>query len=522
MENQPKNISDLPTILKRRKWSLIIPAVAVFLLIAVIAFLIPPIYQSTSTILIEEQEIPRDFVISAVTSFAEQRLQTINQRIMSTSRLLEIINRFNLYPELRDKWTTEEIVDKMRRKDIKMEPISVDIVDRRTGRPTAAVIAFTLSYKGKDPAKVQQVANVLASLYLEENLKVRERQAEGTTKFLEDEMKKTKVHLDELEARIVPYKTKHVAELPEVLQINMQMLDRVERDLDRSTNELRSLKERESYLQAQIAALPPDATSNDKSLLKELRAKLVQLRSRYSEKYPDVVKVKTEIAELEKRIESGGSDAKQLDRSDNPAYVTLTSQLASVRSDIESTRRISEELIQKRNFYRDKIEMTPKVEEGYKSLMVDRNNTQAKYDDLMRKYMEARVSSGLEKEQMGERFTLIDPARLPEKPVVPNIPVLLLIGVVLGMGAGMGTAAFREFSDASVRSPEDLTRETEFAVLASIPIIVLPEEQARSKRRIYKAAVGIVLAAISLVVLFHFVVMDLDVFWAKLMRRLVI
>lgn len=522
MEQQPKNFSDYTEILKRRKWSLILPAMGVFLLTAVTAFVIPPVYQATSTILIEEQEIPRDYVISAVTSFAEQRLQTINQRIMSTSRLLEIINRFNLYPEYRDKWTTEEIVDKMRKKDIKMETISVDVVDRRTGRPTAATIAFTLSFRGKDPGQVQQVANVLASLYLEENLKVRERQAEGATRFLEDEMKKAKGHLDELEAKIAPYKSLHVSELPEVLQVNMQMLDRVERDLDRSTDELRSLKEKESYLQAQLATLPPDATSQDKMLLKELRAKLVQLRSRYSEQYPDVIKMKSEIAELEKRIESGVGSPKPADKADNPAYVTLSSQLASVQSDIESNKRVNRDLAQKRDFYRKKIERTPRVEEGYKSLLVDRNNTQAKYDDLTRKYMEARVSSGLEKEQMGEKFTLIDPARLPEKPVIPNIPVMLLIGVVLGMGAGVGTASVREFNDNSVRSPDDLGRETALPVLASIPDIVLPEEEARKKMKAYKAAVGIVLAMVAGVIIFHFLVMDLDVFWARLMRRLVI
>lgn len=522
MENQ-KNFSDYTDVLKRRKLSLVLPALGVFLFTALVAFLIPPVYQSTSTILIEEQEIPRDFVISAVTSFAEQRLQTINQRIMSTSRLLEIINRFNLYPEYRDKWTTEEIVDKMRKKDIKMETVSVDVVDRRTGRPTAATIAFTLSFRGKDAAKVQQVANVLASLYLEENLRVRERQAEGATKFLEDEMKKTREHLDELEAKIAPYKSKHMGALPEVLQVNMQMLDRVERDLDRSTDELRSLKEKESYLQAQLAILPPDVTSQDKLLLKDLRARLVQLKSRYSDDYPDVVKVKSEIAELEKRIVGGGpGGSNQSEKGDNPAYVTLSSQLAGVQSDIESNKRQMKALSRKRDFYRQKIEMTPRVEEGVKSLVVDRNNTQAKYDDLMRKYMEAKVSSGLEKEQMGEKFTLIDPARLPEKPVIPNIPIMLLIGVVLGMGAGVGTASVREFNDTSVRSPEDLGRETAFPVLASIPSIVLPHEEQMSKKKIYKAAVGIVLALIVAVLIFHFVIMDLDVFWAKLMRRLVI
>ncbi len=522
MEIPVKSLGDYIAVLKRRKWSLVLPGIGVFVLTMFIAFLIPPTYQSTSTILIEEQEMPRDFVVSAVTSFAEQRLQAINQRIMSTSRLLEVINRFNLYPDLREKWTTEEIVDKMRKKDIKFDTISVDVVDRRTGRPTAATIAFTISFRGRNPQQVQQVADTLASLYLEENLKERERQAEGTTKFLEDEMKCSKEHLEELESKISPYKTKHVSELPEVLQINLQMLDRVERDIDRMTDELRSLKEKEGYLQAQIAAIPPDTTSQDKLLLKDLRARLVQLRSRYSDDYPDVVKGKLEIAELEKRVGDESGKPQDPSRSDNPAYVTLTSQLGSTQSDIESIKRQLAELLKKRDSYREKIERTPSVEEGYKTLMVDRNNTQAKYDDLARKVMEAKVSRGLEKEQMGERFTLIDPARLPEKPVIPNIPIVLLIGVVLGMGAGVGTASLREFNDTSARNPDDLSRFTNVPVLASIPPIILPRDEAKRKKKLVTITVCVIVFLIVSVLIFHLFVMDIDVFWARLMRRIVI
>ena len=115
-------------------------------------------------------------------------MQTINQRIMSASRLLEIIKRFNLYSDKRERWKTEEIVDDIQ-KDIKFETITADVIDSRTGRPATATIAFTVSYEGKNRSEVQQVANVLASLYLEENIKVVDQQTGGTTKFLEEEMK---------------------------------------------------------------------------------------------------------------------------------------------------------------------------------------------------------------------------------------------------------------------------------------------------------------------------------------------
>ena len=163
---------------------------------------------------------------------------------------------------------------------------------------------------------------------------------------------------------------------------------------------------------------------------------------------------------------------------------------------------------------------SPRVEEGYKTLTSQRNNLQLKYDDLMKKYMEAKVAHGLEKEQMGERFTIIDAARLPEKPVSPNIPAILLIGLVLGIGSGVGLAALQEFSDQSVRSPEALTRATGFTVLAGIPEIVTRQETARTKSRWIVVIIGVVLLLVISVLIFHFFIMDLDIFWAKLSRRL--
>lgn len=183
MEQNVKTVNDFIDIIRRRKNSIIWPALGIFVTAALVAFLIPPTYRSTSTILIEEQEIPREYVMATVSSYAEQRLQSINQRIMSSSRLQEVINRFNLYADLRERWPVEEIIEKMR-KDIKFETISADVVDRRTGKPTAATIAFSISYDGKKPDVVQQVANVLASLYLEENLKVIEQQTTGASSSL--------------------------------------------------------------------------------------------------------------------------------------------------------------------------------------------------------------------------------------------------------------------------------------------------------------------------------------------------
>ena len=431
--------ADILAILRRRKKSLILPAVAVIFLAALVALLLPPIYRSTATILIEEQEIPSEFVMTTVTSFAEQRIQQINQRIMSFTRLLEIIQRFGLYPELADKRTTEEIVEQMR-KDTELKPVSADVVDRRTGRPTAATIAFTLSYQGKDPGKVQQVANVLTSLFLEENLKERTKKAEETSAFLLAEMERVKEELVGIEARLAAFKQANINALPELLQVNIQSLNNLERHLEIQNEQLRSLREREGALQTQLASVKPHLEKEEelasRKRFEELKIQLVALTQRFSEEHPDVRKTRAEIAELEARL--ADIDARRGTKSyppDNPAYITLSAQLAATRADIQSTQRQIERLNAEAAEYRRRIAATPSVEEEYNLLVSTRNSTQAKVSDLMRKLMEAQVAHGLEKEQKGERFNLIEPPRLPEKPYKPNRLAIMLIGVVLGIGA---------------------------------------------------------------------------------------
>jgi len=518
MEKPALDIKDFMAIAKRRLWSFIIPTLVIFCLAVVIAFVWPPTFRSTATILIEEQEIAREYVMATVTSYAEQRLQSINQRIMSSARLIEIINRFNLYAEKRKRMAIEEIVEDMRRKDIKFAPISADVVDRRTGRPTAATIAFTVSFDGDNPLVVQQVAGVLSSLYLSENIRVVGQQTENTTKFLQDEMKSVQAELAALEGRIASYKRGHNVTLPELFQFNVQALDRVEKEIDQANDQLKTLREKENYIQSQLASISPDAVNQDKDRLKELRVKLGALLTQYSDAYPDVRKTKSEIAELEKRLSVKGGKEADAQQPDNPAYVTLAAQLAGTRSDIDSVKRQLVDLTRKRDDYRRRLEKSPNVEEGYKNLMVVRNNMQLKYDDLSKKFMEARVAGGLEKGQMGERFTLIDPASLPEKPVKPKRIIVVLIGFILGIGAGVGTAALQEFSDHSIRRSEDMALFN-FPVLAEIPQITTWEDQQRGKRKAIIIVGSAILVVVLMVLAVHFFYMDLDVLWARIARR---
>jgi polysaccharide chain length determinant protein (PEP-CTERM system associated) len=523
---EPRTLTpaEILDIVRRRKWSLVLPAALIVLAGLLVAFLLPPIYKSSATILIEEQEIPAEFVMTTVTSFAEQRIQQITQRIMSFSRLLEIIQRFRLYPEMLESRTTEEIVEQMR-KDTELKPVSADVIDRRTGRPTAATIAFSLAYQGRNPQTVQQVASTLTSLYLEENLKVRTKQAAEATEFLEGEMARVKEELAEIEAKLSAFKERHINELPEMMQVNVQALATIERNLELAEGQLRSQKEREGFLQTQLVGVKPRMEKEDilisRKHLEELRIQLGNLTQRFSDEHPDVKKTRTEIRDLEKRVEALEADNRKGGAAaDNPAYVTLASQLAGVRAEMDAVRRQIAELNRSAETYRRRIAATPKVEEEYSVLLVARSGTQAKVNDLMKKLMEARVAHGLEREQKGERFTLVEPPRLPEKPFKPNRLAIVLIAVVLGTGAGVGLAALREFGDDSVHGAAALEERFGQPVLAGIPVILTAADiRRRLRARIGLAggALGAVLAGAAVV---HLFVMDLDVLWVRLMRKL--
>lgn len=518
-ENRIIKFEDIIKIIKRRKWAFILPALAVVFLTVIVLLVWKPVFRSTSTILIEEQEIPREYVMATVTSFAEQRLQTINQRIMSSTKLLEIIHTFNLYADRFEKVTTEEIIDDMRKKDIKFGTVTADVIDRQTGRPASATIAFTVSYEGKNPVLVQQVANALSSLYLEENMKVVGQQTAGAAKFLEDEAKTVQSELAELDRQIMIYKEKNPRSLPELYQFNLQALDSSDRSRDDLNAQLRSLRERESYMQTELATVKPETENQDKERLKELRSALLSLTTRYSDEYPDVIKTKTEISELEKKMQSDGSQPNASETADNPSYIALSSQLAGVQSEIKSVKRQLEDLDEKRADYRRRLEQSPRVEESYKNMLSERNNTQLKYDDLMKKFMEAKVAQGLEKDKMGEHFTLIDPARLPEKPVRPNRLAVILIGLIMAIGAGIGTVALQETADQSARRAEDLVSVFPFPVLAEIPEIITLGDKKNKMNRLRIVAGTAVFVLVSFVVFVHLFVMDLDVLWARVARQ---
>jgi len=410
---------------------------------------------------------------------------------------------------------------------------------------------------------------------------VREKQASGTTTFLEHEAEELREQINELQNKISEFKKAHIGELPEYNSLNFQAITRLNRDLDQVNMQIHLLKERMILLNSQLASVDPltpivteegKTAMNPADQLKYLRLQLISLQSTLSEKHPDVKKVKRQIEELEQEVEVSDDSilkvkqmqelkdrlaakksrlgrkhpdvvslTKQVDalskelkgmelnqitthlatqNPDNPAYINLKTQVDSTELEIKRLSDQKRQIEEKITEYERKMGNAPLLEKEYSNLLGDYGNAKSKYNEIMSKLMEARVAHGMEETQRGERFTMIDPAQLPEKPHKPNRIAIVVLSMVLALAAGTGIAAGREALDGSIKTVDELTRFSGVPVLSVIPLMVSEDEiHARQRKRALFLLAALVVTT-SALVLFHHFVMPLDILWIKIHRKL--
>ena len=578
-QDETKSLSEYLDAFKRRKKHFLYAALICFVISVVIAFLLPAIYRTSATILIEQQEIPQDLVRSTITTYADQRIQITSQRVMTTSNLMSIIKKFNLYQEELEKKTREEVIDDMRA-DIGMRPMVADVVDPRSGRPTAATIAFQLSFEHESPELAQKVANELVSLFLNENLRTRTEKTAETSYFLTEELERLGNDVSLLEAKLAEFKKGNVEKLPELLSFNLQLMERTESELIEIERQIQGVNERKIYLESQLIQIEPNATLysasgqrilGKESRLKTLQASYISLSARYSSDHPDVMKMKKEIEALEQEIGKQSSktelqlqlkalkteqvslskkysaehpEVKKITLSvtkleeeiaavdnsitapvtdpDNPAYIQFQAQLETANTELESLYKKRQKIKQRRDNYEQRITSSPKIEQDYRSIMRDYENTLAKYQEVKAKQMEAKIAEELEKERKGERFTLIEPPLLPEIPASPNRIMIVLLGAVLALGMGLGVVIVLEAVDDSIRGVKAIENIFGGTPLAIIPYIQTEIEIQESQTIVPKLKyilVGVISLIILLVAINH-LYKPLDVLWFVVLRKL--
>ena len=577
---EEKSIQDYLAAFKRCRSAFVWIFSGILTLSLLVALLIPPTYRSSATILIEEQEIPTELVRSTITTYAAQRLQMINQRVMTRANLEKIIHKFDLYPKERQKLTSEEVIEKMR-KDLDFAPISAEVIDPRTGQPSKATIAFSLTYDGRNPELVQRVASEVTSLYLEENLKQRTQKTAETSSFLQEEAKHMAEYVSQVESRLADFKQQHIHSLPEQKELNFQFRDRTENEISQIDNQLRSLEERRFYLDAQMAQVEPlspvmtatgERSYSPNARLKALKAEYTHLVAMYADKHPDVVKLRQEIdaltkeigggddsteqarelqerqrelAKLSERYSSGHPDVVKLKRHvdsleqsvrqaralgavreaaeakpDNPAYITLQTQRDTTIQEMAALSKRQQELRAKLNQYERRLSETPDVERQYLELLRDYENASAKYRELKAKELEANIAEQLEKKSKGERFSIIEPPMLPEKPVKPNRTAIGFLGFVLAVAGGLAYVLLNESMDKSVRGMKAVIALTGQAPLAVVPFLESDDVVSAKKRRWLVAASAFVAIILIALLLIHWLWTPLDVLWFRGLRKM--
>ena len=482
----------------RRKWLAVVVVVLVFAGTAGIAKFLPDIYRSTATVLVERHQVAETFVRSSVTGELDTRLQTISQEILSRARLVDLITRFGLYRDVRERAPIETVVEKMRR-DIQLE---LKGVDQTTGR--TVTVAFNLSYRGRDPETVAGVTNTLASFYVEENSKIRERQAAGTAQFLKVQLDETKRRLDEQDRRLNDFRTRHVGELPQQMAVNLATLERLHAQLHLgSANQLRAMDRRATVLKELAEADPgsgvgvPDATS---ARLAKLKQELLDLRRRFTDKYPDVVRVKMEIAALEREMAEAKPDASPAPAaSADPAVLRLRAALREVGAEIEALKAEEQRLRRDIAAYQRRVENAPQREQEFKELSRDYDMTKDLYASLLKRYEDAQLAESMEQRQQGEQFRILDAALPARLPAAPNRLRLMLMGLMVSLGIAAAAVMLAEHVDTSFHTIDSLRAITKAPVLVSIPLIVSDADRRRKKWRQCLTAAS-VLVALALIV----------------------
>jgi succinoglycan biosynthesis transport protein ExoP len=508
--------SQLLSAVRRRLRPMLLSFVLIFGAALLAALLWPPTYRSTATILIEQQEVPTDFVRSAVTSYADERVQVISKRVMTSANLIGIIDKYKLYPGDRDRATREALVDRMHN-DIKLDMIPADVVDPRQGRATKATIAFSVSYYSRSPVMAAQVANELTTLYLSENIESRKQLAADTASFLKDESNRLGQRVAELESKIATFKSANGADLPENAQLNMQALERSHEELRTIETRMQTLDQQLIYLDAQLAQLSPSMIDR----LKVLQDELASAQARFTPAHPDVMHLKGEIAELQAELTAARGLGKQPDsNADNPAYIQVRTQRAVAQNE-RAALMAQIPLVRARiaDLARHNT-LAPDVEKNYRALLRDLAGEQARYNEVRQKQLEAQLAQNLETQRKGERFTLIEPPLQPQVPVRPQRAVIVLLGWVVATACALGLMFLLESLDTRIRDRTHLLALLGVPPLAVIPLQELDEERVARirKRRILLAGGAAAVAAGLLAV--HVFLRPLDLVWFSLLHRL--
>ncbi len=468
-------------VLWRRKWLALFVAAVLLTTIATYVSTLQNIYKAETTVLVERPQFDE-----GIEGDTRRRLTVLTQQILSYDRLAELIERFQLYPEMRGLVPLEDIVSRMQAE------IQLQQQESTQRRGKRSVTAFSLSYQGKDPVKIADVTNTLTTFYKKGNVKSRTQKAGERTQVLQDRLERTRQQLEAQEQAISVFKEEHIGELPEQLSANLATLERLNDQLRLNSSKLTQAKERRANLLQQktdsthIVREAPVALDKTELERQELHQRLSDLLGSYTKKHPDVIRVMSQIAALERR-QTGQTvapedEAKPLS-SPPPQGEGLKQQLNETKTEIKVLTAEERNLRLSINHYQARVEIAPRIERRLQRLIRAYDVTEERYLNFQKDYEKAKMVRVIEQREQGERFDVLVPAIPPKAPIAPKRRQYYLAGLAMSLALGVGIVFLRDKMDSSFHVVEDLRAFSPVPILVSLPRIETPADLRRQRRR---------------------------------------
>lgn len=481
---------DLVLILRRRFWWLVLPVAIAAAAAGVYMRFQPNLYRSQTRIMVVPQRVPESYVRSTVTTRIEERLSAISQQILSRTTLEALILEFDLYPAERRTQVMEDVVARMRQRDIRVVPERGE--------------SFVVSFIGREPGTAMRVTQKLASLFIDESLRDRQLLADGTNDFLESQLGDAKRRLIEHEKKLQNYKERYAGQLPTQVESNFRsaqtiqgqiqsILDQISRDQERRLMIERQIADLELQLNDPGVALQASSTSSPEpgavaaaplidQLLAAQRDLAALVKRGRKEGHPEYQRQQGLIRDLEARVEAAMRNAPVSVAASGPApsgiALARRRRINELRDDLNAIDRRIADMRENEARLREQVaefqrraEAGPSRESELVELMRDYNTLQNLYTGLLNNREQARISANLEKNQIGERFRLLDPANLPQRPFSPNREQTVMFGTAVGLVIGLGVILLFEYRDRSIKSDEDVAAVLSLPVLAVVPFM---------------------------------------------------
>lgn len=503
-------------IVYRRRWWVILSSIGLFIAAMVLAYRLPNTYRAETVILVNSAEVPDKYVPTIVTADIAARLTTLQQQVLSPTRLKKLVEAEGLYPEPTGKRTEEEVIRSVQKS------IVVETVNPGAGK----MGAFRIAYSGRKQSDVARIANDLAQLFIDTNLQAREDQTQGTAEFLLSQLQETKHQLDEKDLQLRAIKSQNILDLPESKPYHMEALANLRAQAQNIQDKINQDQREKSMLESLLISGGGTAptvdvdsggdgapTSPYQAQVQKLEARLAELRTRYGPSHPDVRKVQDELTRLKNKAESDPQSTAAPAVQQNPAIQSggprrnpvLEAQIEKLNEEIRDQGKLLQPLQQRMEFHTSKLQQVPEFEQRIARLQQDYDILRTQYTGLLEKEKAAEISHALEVRQKGERFEVLDSAITPDKPYAPNRILISVAGLIAGIGLGLGLVAAAEMNDEAVQTESEAAEILGTPVLAGVPWIISGKESAKRRLRAVGMVAGTVVGAVAFGLFLSFV-----------------